>query len=955
MTPERFQQIEELYHAAREGTAEERAALLAQADLELRRAVESMLGEHPGGEVLDRPAIQNAPDLLDEPTVTQVVVGRSLGPYRIEGMLGEGGMGEVFRAVDTRLGRAVAVKIIRRQFDSRFEREARAISSLNHPHICMLYDVGPNYLVMELVEGETIAARLKSGPLPVKTALLYASQIAAALAGAHAKGITHRDLKPGNIMIAQSGVKVLDFGLAKSGHDETVTASGMILGTPAYMAPEQKEGKPADARSDIYSFGCILHEMLTGVRPSSQRKRMPSRMLERIVGRCLEIDPERRFPSAAELESELRSVTADTGPWKTVGAAAFLLALAAAAYFYFPRAPQQPISKHMIVLADFVNDTGDSTFGDTLRQALAVQLAQSSSLSPVTASRVTETLRLMRKPDDTAVNSKIAREICERLAGAAVLEGSIGKVGSQYVLGMRARVCGSGAVLGEEQAQAAGKEAVLGTLDGIAGRLRARLDQSMAGADPPAAPLMPATTPSLEALKALSTGFRMFVSKGAQEALPHFRRAVELDPQFAYAHGQLALAYYGLSEIRLARENAIKAFGLRPAVSEPERFYIEWIYHRNVTGDLEKAWEAVQAWAQAYPADPLAHGLCGGISSFGTGRFEEALEHSKIAARLDPNIRYGDLNMANAYFHLGRLAEAEEAVNRVFANKFDNAPVHGLRYLLAFRRDDAAGMARAVSEAKGKASVEDLVTHLAALAAAYHGRLRQADELWRRAVQLAELGGKPERAALYAAGAAASHALLGDAAGAQSWSAAARKLSSGREPSYAAGFALEWSGRSALARQTALDLARQFPEDTSVRTNYLPALEGLIAINDGNPKRAIGALEAALSNESGIAAVAFNANYGAMYPAYVRGRALLMLKQPAEAVAEFQKILDHASLVGSDPTGALARWQLGRARALAGDTTKAKKAYQDFLASWKDADPGISVLKQAKAEYANLR
>src|SRR6266852_1057881 len=257
MTPERFQQIEELYHAARERTGEERAALLARTDPELRREIESLLAQRTGGEFLDRPALQNAPELLEDATVTTIRVGLCLGPYRIESKLGEGGMGEIFRAIDTRLGRAVAIKTTHERFSARFEREARAISSLNHPNICTLHDVGPNYLVMELVEGETLAERLKSGPIPMSTALLYASQIAAALAEAHAKGIVHRDLKPGNIMIGKSGVKVLDFGLARSGQDETVTASRMIIGTPAYMAPEQREGKPADARADIYAFGCV--------------------------------------------------------------------------------------------------------------------------------------------------------------------------------------------------------------------------------------------------------------------------------------------------------------------------------------------------------------------------------------------------------------------------------------------------------------------------------------------------------------------------------------------------------------------------------------------------------------------------------------------------------------------------------------------------------------------------
>ena len=286
MNPERFQQIEELYHAARARTGNEREALLAQADPELRREIESLLAQREGVEFLERPAIQNALQLPGDLTVTTLSLGVCLGPYRIESRLGEGGMGEVFRAVDTRLGRAVAIKTTREQFSARFDREARAISSLNHPNICTLYDVGPNYLVMELVEGETLAARLKSGPLPVKTALLYASQILAALAEAHEKGVIHRDLKPGNIMIAKSGIKVLDFGLAKSGQDETITASDMVMGTPAYMAPEQRQSKPADARSDIYSFGCVLYEMLTGARVAFQRRRILSRRLERIVSLC---------------------------------------------------------------------------------------------------------------------------------------------------------------------------------------------------------------------------------------------------------------------------------------------------------------------------------------------------------------------------------------------------------------------------------------------------------------------------------------------------------------------------------------------------------------------------------------------------------------------------------------------------------------------------------------------
>jgi eukaryotic-like serine/threonine-protein kinase len=365
MTQERFRQIEELYHACREAPAGERAALLAHADSEVRQEVESLLVERTDHDFLERPAIQNALSLLagtpEDASGAELASGAVLGPYRIESKLGEGGMGQVYRAVDTRLGRAVAIKIAHEEFSSRFEREARVISSLNHPNICTVYDVGPNYLVMELVEGETLAERLKEGPLPLEMVGRYGAQIAAALADAHEKGIVHRDLKPGNIMIAKSGVKVLDFGLAKSGRDETITASHMVMGTPAYMSPEQRQGQPADARSDIYSFGCVLYEMLTGARIGSVRRRIPSAKMEKIVSRCLEEDPGRRWQSAAELEANLADVTASgsrgklalaagsgvrrlSAAWLYAGVAFVIAAISCGVYLYSTQKSSSPMA-----------------------------------------------------------------------------------------------------------------------------------------------------------------------------------------------------------------------------------------------------------------------------------------------------------------------------------------------------------------------------------------------------------------------------------------------------------------------------------------------------------------------------------------------------------------------------------------------------------------------------------
>ena len=480
MSPERFRQIEELYHAAREAPDDERAALLARADPELRHEVELLLAERNGGEFLDRPAIEHAFDLLEDSAAVALAAGARLGPYCIEHKLGEGGMGEVFRAVDTRLGRAVAIKVAHEQFGARFEREARTIASLNHPNICTVHDVGPNYLVMELVEGETLAARLKSGPLPMNTALLYASQIAAALAEAHAKDIVHRDLKPGNIMVAPSGIKVLDFGLARSGQDQTVTASRTVMGTPGYMAPEQREGKPADARADIYSFGCVLYEVFTGAAVGPRRRRFPSRKLEKIASRCLEEDPGRRWQSVAELQRELAGVTATrTHGTRVFAAAVAMLALFAAAYVYFQPAPRLT-DKDIIVLADFTNRTGDPVFDETLRQGLAVQLEQSPFLSLVSDQRIRRTLPLMNIPSDARLTPEIAQGVCVRTASAAVLEGSIATLGSQYVLGLRAKNCATGDILADEQAQAARKEDVLAALSQIASRFRTRVGESLA-------------------------------------------------------------------------------------------------------------------------------------------------------------------------------------------------------------------------------------------------------------------------------------------------------------------------------------------------------------------------------------------------------------------------------------------------------------------------------------------
>jgi tetratricopeptide (TPR) repeat protein len=954
MTPERFREIEELYHAARDCTADERVALMAQADPELRREVESLLIEPAGGEFLDRPAIRNAPHLLEDPTRTGLASGACLGPYRIESKLGEGGMGEVFRAIDMRLGRAVAIKITREQFNARFEREARAISSLNHPNICILHDIGPNYLVMELVEGETIAARLKRGPLPPEEAIRYARQVAAALEAAHEKGIIHRDLKPGNVMLTRSGAKVLDFGLARLEGDQPLTGERMVMGTPAYMAPEQREDRPADARTDIYAFGLVFYEMLTGERVAVRRMPLRPRKLEHIVKRCLEEEPGRRWQSAAELQRELAAVTLPARGTRLAAGAAAILALCAAGYLYLHRAPKLT-TKDTIVLAEFENKTSDPVFDQTLRQGLAVQLEQSPFLTLVSDQQIRQVLRFMNRPPEARLTPEVAREICERTGSDAVLEGSIAGLGSQYVLWLRARNCRTGEVLAEEQAQPERKEEVLNALSRMAVQIRTRLGESRATIQEHSTPLEQATTPSLEALKAYSAGRNAAFAHGFAAAIPHLQRAIAIDPQFAMAYGDLSIYYWNMGQTDLSAEYTRKAYALRDRVSDRERLWILFLYDRQVTGNLQRELQTLESWVQTYPRDWVPLSVLGGWGTLGTGQYERGIQALHEDLRLNPDETFGYHGLALHNILLDRFAEAADVLRRAAERKLEIPEFLVLRYYLAFFKGDQGGMEHEIARARGQQGVEDWMWHNQALVLARSGQMQQARTMWERAIALAQQAGHLERAAIYKSAEAVCEAHFGNAAEAKRHAAAALDLAKGRDVEYSAAFALALSGDISGSQTLAEDMAKRFPEDTPVQFEYLPTLRALSALTHRAPLDAVEHLERARPYDLALPGTAFFAKFGGLYPAYIRGESYLAAGRGQEAAVEFQKVLNHRGIVFADPIGALAHLQLGRAYVASGDTAKAKNAYQDFLTLWKDADEDIPVLKQARAEYATLR
>jgi serine/threonine protein kinase/tetratricopeptide (TPR) repeat protein len=945
--------------------------------------------------------IERPPDWLAAELLT-LQPGTHVEHYRIVELLGRGGMGDVYLADDPELDRKVAIKFLAPDVAGsserlqRFEQEARAASALSHPNIVTIHGIGRSdsgpFLVTEYIEGRTLRQQIADGPLDLTAAIDAALQIGAALAAAHRAGITHRDLKPENVMVRQDGlVKLLDFGLARRDGGPSVvsgarrgpglTESGAVMGTASYMSPEQARGVAVGPQSDLFSFGALLYELVTHHRPftgndtndviTSVLTAQPRPMrehrpdvpdaLEGIVAKLLRKETSERYATAdaviADLDALRRKIESADAPrshrrvrWMIGGAAAAVAMLAAVIYLVQPTAALT--DSDFLLLTDFDNQTGDPALDDVLDQALAVQLEQSPFLSLFPQERVRETLRLMKQPEHIRVGRDVGLEVSRRQGVKVLLAGSIHSLGSHYAIGLEAIAAETGSVVAREQAEAPNKESVLAALAQTATRMRRKLGESLPSIRQFDAPIEQATTASLEALRAYNLGFQLANRGQAIGAIPLYRRAVEIDPEFALAWSQLANAYSSAGQHPEKTAAGERAFALRERVSEREQFHIESDYYTDVTREPEKAVQVYLLWAKTYPRDGVP------VSKLGSrylslGRYEDAIEQLRTALRLYPDSRALIQNLARALLRLDRFDEAEAVLQSARQRQLETPQMRQTLFDLAFVRNDSVAMQQAVTAARGEPEDEYDRTFDLGEVAAFNGRFRASEELFASAAAMAVAHKRPPQYAGWAmARIASSQALRGRCDEARA--SVSRALATSRYQGVVRMtiWPLVQCGNIAEAQRLLNGLVGpESQDDGTANEGSLQETDALIHLAGHQPGRALELLPASPYGPPGGFA---HTMVGSLGRRWVRGQAFLEMKNGAAAAAEFRRIVDNRGGGPKSVLWPLAHLGLARALVLTGEIDEGRMRYQQFLDLWKDADPDAPDVVAAKREYRYL-
>lgn len=958
--------VKELFLAALNRDAAERREFLVVAcggDDALLEAVESLLTAHDGVERGDSDAAV-APASVEPFAPGDVFAGR----YRMVARLGQGGMGDVWRADDLVLGQPVALKLLHAAGPAGralLLNEVRLARRVTHPSVCRVFDIGEErgqiFLSMELVEGEDLSALLHhTGRLPSETVADIGRQLCDALAAAHAQGILHRDLKPANILIdAKGGLHITDFSIAVN-RDAGVPKTG--VGTPGYMAPEQlTSGAPVSERTDIYALGLVLYELLVGRHPIDRTGRpqpvpRPSTLvsavdpaIEHAVMRALSPNPDDRPSSASEMKRLLTATTGtETAPrrrwWFIAAGVAVVLMIAAALPFVVPAKPRALTEQDTILLTDFANTTGEPVFDGALKVALAVALEQSPFLKVFPDDRTRDALGLMNRPADERITRSVGREIAQRERLKALVAGSIARLGRNYVIAIEAIASATGDVMAREQVEVTQKEQVLSSLGQAAARLREKLGESLASVQKFDVPLPRATTSSLEALHAYALALDQDRLVARTGAIPHLKRAIELDPEFALAQALLSGVYANENQSSLAPEFARRAFELRDRVSERERFFISWRYYHDATQNQDMMLELAQTWTATYPREPFAFNSLAAVHN-AVGQHDQALQPLRLAMQLDPSFSAPVENLAITLLVLNRFDEAKYAVQRAAAIRPEIQNLRRLAYVIAWIEGDAAAMARELGAAQqlpNATAVADLEPRTMAFA----GRLRAAHDAFRRAVAAAAQAELVERAAQWSAIDGEAHALTGQCDEARRDAVAALELSRDNFTLERANRTFAICGFRPESEKLAKELAERFPEATLTHRVQLPVAAAALALEARDPLRTLALLEPVRAYDS--------ARGAEFWPEYLRAQAYLMARKPAEARREFEAILAHRGEAPDSLLFPLARLGVARAAALARDTDAARQAYDGFLALWRDADADLPALREARLERARL-